>query len=277
MLLINRQKIKKQAGFTLIELVIVIAILGILAGIGIMRFMDSKAASSKNTCYANRAMLARAFVYACAKGVCSEDQLSDFVKDPVQYDNGAYFAATPVCPEGGTYAVANGRITCDHVASNTEYNHDDPVIVSGDSSGIVDGSLAKTIAAMKALGITNGTDGTEANNDLKNQLGGSFLQVEQSTIDAAFNGAELYDSNSLYWKTDNSGDSRIYIASTSTASDNWNAYLVAVDGVLYKSDKKAWNGKTDKLYANGLSKYSGAALVKALQEKGFVAVGNINM
>jgi type IV pilus assembly protein PilA len=277
MLFTKDKTIKKQDGFTLIELVIVIAILGILAGIGIMRFMDSKAASSKNTCYANRAMLARAFVYACAKGVCSEEQLSDFVKDPVTYDNGAYFAATPVCSEGGAYAVANGRITCDHVASNTEYNHDDPVIVSGDSGGIVDGSLTNTIAAMKALGIANNTDGTEANNDLKEKLGGSFLQVDQSTIDAAFDGADLYDNSSLYWKTDNSGDSRIYFASTSTASNNWSAYLLAVDGVLYKSDKKAWNGKTTNSTAAGLSKYPGAALVKALQDQGFVAVGNISM
>jgi type IV pilus assembly protein PilA len=278
MLFTKDKTIKKQDGFTLIELVIVIAILGILAGVGIMRFMDSKAAASKNTCYANRAMLARAFVYACAKGVCSEDQLSDFVKDPVKYDNGAYFAATPVCPEGGAYAVANGRITCDHVASNTEYNHDDPVIVSGDSGGIVDGSLANTIAAMNALGTANSTGGTAANNDLKNQLGGSFLQVDQSTIEAAFGNAERSDNNTLYWKTDQSGDSRIYFASTSTNSGDRTAYLVAVDGVLYKSSvEHTYTHLTTNSNVAGLYNYSGAALVKALQEKGFVAVGNISM
>ena len=73
------------------------------------------------------------------------------------------------------------------------------------------------------------------------------------------------------------GDSRIYFASTSTASNNWSAYLVAVDGVLYKSDKKTWNGKTTNSTVAGLSKDSGAALVKALQDRGFVAVGNISM
>ena len=36
---------QKRAGFTLIELVVVIAILGILAGIAIPRFMDSQASA----------------------------------------------------------------------------------------------------------------------------------------------------------------------------------------------------------------------------------------
>jgi len=38
--------VKKQSGFTLIELVIVIAILGILAGIAIPRFLDSRASAN---------------------------------------------------------------------------------------------------------------------------------------------------------------------------------------------------------------------------------------
>jgi hypothetical protein len=64
-----------------------------------------------------------------------------------------------------------------------------------------------------------------------------------------------------------SGDAIIYFASTSTASNDWSAYLVALDGVLYKSDMKAWNGKITNSSAAGLSNYSGADLVKALQQR----------
>ena len=104
------------------------------------------------------------------------------------------------------------------------------------------------------------------------------LQVDQSTIEAAFGNAERSDNNTLYWKTDQSGDSRIYFASTSTNSGDRTAYLVAVDGVLYKSSvEHTYTHLTTNSNVAGLYNYSGAALVKALQEKGFVAVGNISM
>ena len=44
---------KRQTGFTLVELVIVIAVLGILAGLAIPYFMEAREEAAKKECLAN--------------------------------------------------------------------------------------------------------------------------------------------------------------------------------------------------------------------------------
>ena len=51
---------KKRAGFTLVEMVIVVTILGILSGIGFMKFGNVQETSRKNADYAAEANLATA-------------------------------------------------------------------------------------------------------------------------------------------------------------------------------------------------------------------------
>ena len=52
---------KRQTGFTLVELVIVIAVLGILAGLVIPYFMEAREEAAKKECLANRTQIMRMF------------------------------------------------------------------------------------------------------------------------------------------------------------------------------------------------------------------------
>ena len=52
---------KRQTGFTLVELVIVIAVLGILAGLAIPYFMEAREEAAKKECLANRTQSMRMF------------------------------------------------------------------------------------------------------------------------------------------------------------------------------------------------------------------------
>lgn len=87
-----------KKGFTLIELVIVIAVLGILAGLAIPRFLDHLAESRTAVCESNRVMLARAYSIYLAKG--GSLTLAEYVTSPDTIEKRDYY-----CPSQGTYTV----------------------------------------------------------------------------------------------------------------------------------------------------------------------------
>jgi prepilin-type N-terminal cleavage/methylation domain-containing protein len=97
-----------QMGFTLVELIIVMAILAVLAGITIPKF-GSVLSSSKNKAHtANLKMLQDAVdLYISDAGVVTTtvDNLDDLI-------TGGYLKAVPVSPlpGGGVYTVTDGVV-----------------------------------------------------------------------------------------------------------------------------------------------------------------------
>lgn len=97
---------KNRKGFTLIELIVVIAILGILALFLVPSFLGYTKDAQKATCVANRNIIERSYSFYKIR---NEDvKLSEYI-----LNDGSEYKDTQ-CPSGGiyTYDDENGKVLC---------------------------------------------------------------------------------------------------------------------------------------------------------------------
>ena len=110
--------VKNSKGFTLVEIMIVVAIIGLLAAIAVPNFVQARTTARRNTCRNNLRLIDAAKeqfamdTNAANGGACAAANITPYLKGavmPTEPQAGAYtvnvVGTSPTCSVGGTHVL----------------------------------------------------------------------------------------------------------------------------------------------------------------------------
>jgi prepilin-type N-terminal cleavage/methylation domain-containing protein len=97
-----RTETSRRGGFTLVEIMIVVAIIGLLAAIAIPNFVKARTQSQKNACIEN---LRQLFYAKATWALENKKNTTDVPTDTDIFGPTLYIREKPACPASGNYTL----------------------------------------------------------------------------------------------------------------------------------------------------------------------------
>ena len=283
-------------GFTLVELLLVIVIIGILSGMLMVSSGTSVDLSQKNVCAGNRRVIKSSYMVKAADGRNSfaeiiAEVMADYPKAKAAEvsEKGARYR--DICPSGGDYVVSvdaeSGNISCacTFEGHGSETAEDAvlagfPLLVDfGNKLGdILKSSMSDKdkIAAIKELLGAYGAN--YLNNDtirkaLLDKMGGSWPAVEKDS--ALYNALKaVYDVGDKQYIqpyfVNGTKEPVYWVSSSASGNGAWTAYAIYYNGKWYQPPKdKTDYHKANKVQISGAFN-SAATVADALKKIGLI-------
>jgi prepilin-type N-terminal cleavage/methylation domain-containing protein len=98
-----KRHMRRKAAFTLIEIMVVVAIIAVLSAIAVPNFTKARINSQRTVCISNLKQIDNA---KTTWGMERSKDITDSPDDGQLFGNSRYIRTKPVCPSNGDYTVA---------------------------------------------------------------------------------------------------------------------------------------------------------------------------